>query len=236
MPQVLSSREQLKKDPLQETVKKGLEWVGSHRQTFLSIIGTAAVVLVVGAFIVTNYKNVRSQAWERYSAGQNAMIMQNWDGALGLYNDVITNYGRTPAAVYALLSKGDVLHHQGKYQEAVDSYKQCLEKNPPRIILPLLLASKGTAEEDMGDFGAAVASYQKFVSEFQDHYLSPKVYESLGRAHELNHNPDAAKEIYGQIITLFPGTPWAEVAKSRYQSISPQPFQNAQPGSPDKPQ
>ncbi len=235
MPQVLSSREQLKKDPLQESIKKGIEWAGTHRQTFFSVIGTAAVALVVGAFIISNFKNVREQAWERYSAGQNAMIMQNWDGALGLFNDVTTNYGRTPAAAYAMLSKGDVLYRQGKYAESLESYKECLKNDPPRVILPLVLASKGAAEEDSGDYNAAAETYRKFVTEFQDHFLSPKVYEALGRSQELAHNPDAAKETYGQIITLFPGTPWAEVAKARYQSISPQPFQNAQPGGPSQP-
>ncbi len=232
MPQVLSSREQLKKDPLQESLKKSVEWVAGNRQTFLSIIGTVAVVIVVGAFIISNLKNLRKQAWEHYSAGQNAMIMQNWDGAINLFNGVIKDYGHTPATVYALLSKGDVLYRQGKTQEAIDSYKQCLEKDPPKIILPLLLASLGTAQEDAGDYNSAITSYKQFTAEFQEHFLAPKTYESLGRAYELSRNPDAAKEIYGKIITLFPGTPWAELAKARYQAISPVPFQNSAPQNP----
>lgn len=225
MPQVLSSREELKKDPLQEYFKQALEWIEGHRQTFYSAVGTVVVVAVVAAFIVTNFKNLRKQAWERYSSGQNAMIMQNWDGAIGTFDDVINNYGRTPAATYALLSKGDVLYRKGDYQGAIASYKLCLEKNPPKIILPLVLISMGTAQEDAADPNSAIETYKRFTSEFPDHYLAPKAYESLGRAYETTLNPDAAKGIYEKIITLFPGTSWAETARLRYQAISPAPFQ-----------
>lgn len=225
MPQVLSSREELKKDPLQEAVRRALDWIENNRQTFFSVAGTLLVVVAVAAFIFANLRNLRNQAWDKYSGGQNAMIMQNWDGALGLFDDVINNYARTPASAYALLSKGDVLYQKGDYAGSIASYKLCLEKNPPRILLPLLLISMGTAQEDAADYASAIESYKRFTSEFPDHYLAPKAYESLGRAYEASLNADAAKGVYEKIITLFPGTPWAETARLRYQAISPAPFQ-----------
>ena len=39
------------------------------------------------------------------------------------------------------------------------------------------------------------------------------------------YGPDAAKEIYEKMITMFPGTMWSEKARLRYQGLSPQPFQ-----------
>ena len=45
-----------------------------------------------------------------------------------------------------------------KFQEAADVYKKCLEKDPPKIILPFVLSGLGTAKEDAGDYAAASRS------------------------------------------------------------------------------
>ncbi|MBI2915733.1 MAG: tetratricopeptide repeat protein [Elusimicrobia bacterium] len=231
MVQPLSSRQDLKIDPLQQWVQGALEWVAAHRQTFFSIVGTVAVVAGVTVFIFSNFRNLRKQAWERYAAGQNWSFSNQPDNGLNYFNEVINNYGHTPAAVFALLGKGDLLYRQGKFPEAVESYKRCLEKNSSKMILPFILAGMGASQEQMGDYSSSVATYRQFLSEFSEHYLSPKIHESLGRVYELSHNPDAAKEIYEKIITVFPGSSWAEKARVRYQTISPQPFQTPLPAS-----
>jgi tetratricopeptide (TPR) repeat protein len=97
------------------------------------------------------------------------------------------------------------------------------------VILPFILASMGAAQEDQGDFNAAVATYKRLLAEFPDHFLTTKAYESLARSYELSKNPDAAKEIYEKIITMFPGTIWSEKARLRYQTLAPNPFQMSAP-------
>jgi len=226
MAQTYSSREDIKKDPLQEWTRISLEWIAANRQTFFSIAGTVAVVVIIFAFMVANFHNLRKQAWEKYSSGQNWVYANKPANAIGLFNEVLENYSHTPAATYALLSKGNVLYSQKNYPEAIDSFKKCLERNPPKIILPFVLTALGSAQEDSGDYASAIATYKKVISDFPDHYLSPKMYESLARAYELSLNPDAAKEVYEKIITMFPGTYWSEKARQRYHQISPEPFQN----------
>lgn len=227
--QTLSSHEELKRDPLQDSVRSGLEWIAAHRQTFFSIVGTLAVLIVVAAFIVSNFRNLRQQAWERYSAGQNWAYSGNADNAINQFNEVINQFSRTPAAAYAVLSKGDILYQQRKFPEAVEAYKQCIDRDPPKVILPFAMSALGNAQEDQGDFQGAIASYKDFLSRFPDHLLAPKVHEALGRTYELALNPDAAKETYEKIITLYPSTLWAEHARKRYQVLNPQPFQSNVP-------
>lgn len=227
MPQPFSSRQELKRDLLQEWVKKSVEWIAAHRQTFFSIVGTLAVSIAVIAFIIVNFKNLRTQAWERYSSGQNWMLANQPDNAMSFFNDVIQNYARTPAAIHALLAKGDLLYQQRKYAEAIESYRQCLDKKPSKMILPLVLSGLGSAQEDQGDFAAAITTYKQFVSEFPDHFLAPKMYEALARVYEVSLNPDAAKEIYEKIIVAFPGTYWSEKARIRYQKLAPQLLRSA---------
>lgn len=224
MPQPFSSRQELKRDLLQEWMKKAVDWIAAHRQTFFSILGTAAVSIAVISFIVINFKNLRTQAWEKYSAGQNWMMANQPDNALNFFNEVIQNYSRTPAAIYSLLAKGDLLYQQKRYAEARESYQQCLEKKPAKILLPFVLSGLGAAQEDQGDFTAAIATYKQFVSEFPDHFLAPKIYEALARVYELSLNPEAAKEIYEKMIVAFPGSYWAEKARNRYQRLAPPPF------------
>lgn len=232
MPQPYSTRDDIKGDPFQEYVQKGLEWIATHRQTFFSIVGTVAVVVVVVLFIIGNFKNVRRDAWERYASGINWMAAKNADNAMNMFNEVINNYGRTPAAEYALLAKGDLLYAQRNFTESIQAFKQCLEGNPKRILLPFVHSGLGTAYEDNGDYTNAISSYKQFVNEFPSHYMAPKIYESLARNYELSRNPDAAKEVYEKVITMFPDTLWAQKARVRYQMLAPQPFQSlpSQPG------
>lgn len=228
MPQIFSSKDHLKRDPLQERASQLIEWIAANRQTFFSIVGTAAVVLVVVAFIIASFRNLREQAWQKYSEAQNWVYANRPDQALNALNDVVSNYSRTPAAVYALLSKGDVLYAQRKPKEAVEAYQECLSKGPERVMLPFVLSSLGAAQEDEGDFDAAASTYKRLISDFPDHFLTPKAYESLARCYEMAKNPDAAKEVYEKIITMFPGTLWADKARLRYQKLSPQPFQGGE--------
>ncbi len=225
MAQPLSSREDLKTDLFQSWVKNGLNWIGNHRQTFFSVVGTIFVVGILAAFIISNFINLRKQAWERYALGHNWSMSTDPAKSLSYFDDIIQNFSHTPAAVYALLSKGDVLYREGKFDESIAQYQQCLEKKPNKAIVPFVLESLGAAQEQKGNFAAALSAYKQFLQDYSNHYLAPKVYESLGRSYELSLNPDAAKEIYEKIITLYPNTLWSEKAKVRYQIISPQPFQ-----------
>ena len=229
MAQPYSSRDDIKRDVLRDWTKRALEWVALHRQTFFSIVGTAAVVLLVILFIVTNFKSLRRQAWEKYAAGQNWAYANNPGNALNFFDDVINNFTRTPAATYSLLAKADLLFEQKKLQEAIEAYHRCREKNPPRIILPFVLSGLGMAEEDSGDYPSAIEAYKQLAADFPDHFLAPKIYESLGRVYELSRNAEAAKEVYEKIITMFPATFWAEKARMRYQALAPQPFQLSEP-------
>ncbi len=231
MPQPFSSRDDIKGDFLQETLQKALEWVSHNRQTFFSIVGTVAVVLVVAAFVVTNFKSLRKQGWERYSQGENWIYANNPGNALNSFEDVITNFSRTPAATYALLAKADILSQQKRYPEAIDAYKKCIEKNPPKLVLPFALSGLGISQENSGDFAGAIETYKRFVSDFPDHFLSPKIYESLARTYEMSRNADGAKEVYEKIITMFPATIWADKARVRYQALAPQPFQGNPPAA-----
>ena len=227
MPQPFSTRDDLKLDPLQEYFRIILDWTLAHRQTFLSVAGTLAVAAVVSAFIVTGLRSRDRQAWEKYNFAQTWAVTNNPQNALNAYDDVVTNFGRTPAAAYALLGKGDVLYQQKRYAEAVEAYKQCLAKDPPKIILPVVFSGLGAAQEDGGDFAGAIESYKQYTANFPDHMLAPKIYESLARAYEFSRNQDAAKEVYEKIITMFPDSFWAEKARGRYQALAPTPFQNA---------
>ncbi len=231
MPQTLSSREDLKTDLFQSGIGKLLDWISHHRQTFFSIVGTLAVGGILTAFILSNFINLRKQAWERYAAGHNWSVSNEPTKSLSHFDDVIQNFSHTPAVVYAHLSKGDLLYRGRKLDEAIVHYQHCLEKKPNKFIHPFVLESLGAAQEEKGDIAASIATYKQFLQDFSDHYLAPKVYESLGRVYELSLNPDAAKEIYEKIITMYPTTLWSEKAKLRYQIISPQPFQTSSPSS-----
>ena len=239
MAQPFSTRDDLKRDILQDTLKLGFDWVAANRQTFFSVLGTVGVAGVVAVFVFTNFQNLKRQAWERYNLGQTRAATNNPQNAISTFDEVVSKFGRTPAAAYALLGKGDVLYQQRRYPDAIAAYRQCLEKSPSKIIAPFVLAGLGAALEDSGDYTGAIETYKQFTSNYPDHILAPKMYESLARTYELSKNLDAAKEVYEKIITMFPETFWSEKARGRYQALAPQPFQNvpapASQGAPSKP-
>ena len=229
MPQQISSRDDLKKDPFQDKLQVALEWIAAHRQTFFSIVGTVAVVIVVAVFVATNFRSLNRQAWERYNRAQGWAEANNPSNALSSYDDVITNFGRTKAATFALLGKGDILYRQRRLPEAIQAYQQCLAKGPSKLIAPFALSGLGAAQEDNADFAGAIETYKQFTANYPDHILAPKIYESLARAYEYSRNPDAAKEVYEKIMTMFPDSLWAQNARGRYQTLAPAPFQDTKP-------
>ncbi len=227
MSQPFSTRDDLKTDAFQEQIKLALEWVAANRQKFFTAVGTVAAVIAVIAFVATNMMSLRRQAWDKYNMAQTWAATNNPQNALGVYDEIINSFGRTPAAAYALLGKGDVLYQQKRYPESIESYKKALAKSPAKIILPYIYSGLGAAQEDSGNFLDAIESYKQFTANYPDHMLAPKVYESLARSYEFSRNLDAAKETYEKIITMFPDSFWAQKARDRYQALAPAPFQNA---------
>ena len=184
MPQQISSREDLKKDPFQDRIQLALEWIAAHRQTFFSIVGTLVVVIVIAVFVATNLRTLNTQAWERYNRGQGWAQAGNPQNAISSYDDVITNFGRTKAAAYAMLGKGDILYRQRQLPEAIKTYQECLSKGPSKLLAPFALSGLGAAQEDSGDFAGAIETYKQFTSNYPDHFLAPKMYEYQARCYE----------------------------------------------------
>src|SRR3989338_6564320 len=168
MPQPFSTRDDLKLDPLQEYFRIILDWTLAHRQTFLSVAGTLAVAAVVSAFIVTGLRSRDRQAWEKYNFAQTWAVTNNPQNALNAYDDVVTNFGRTPAAAYALLGKGDVLYQQKRYAEAVETYKQCTANFPDHMLAPKIYESLARAYEFSRNQDAAKEVYEKIITMFPD--------------------------------------------------------------------
>jgi len=229
MPQPFSTRDDLKQDPFQAKIHAALEWIAAHRQTFLRIVGTLAVTAVLAALAAASFRSLNRQAWEHYNRAQGlaaADTPENTQNALNSYDNVITKFGRTKAAVFALLGKGDLLYREKRLAEAIEAYQKCLAKKPSKRIIPFALCGLGAAQEDNGDFSGAIETYKQFTANDPNHILAPKIYESLARCYEFSKNTDAAKEVYEKIITAFPDSLWAQNAQKRYLALAPAPFQD----------
>ncbi|HET6528119.1 MAG TPA: tetratricopeptide repeat protein [Balneolaceae bacterium] len=60
--------------------------------------------------------------------GFKAAIQGDVDGALQLYNEVVTKFGDDPAAVRALLNIGMIHYNTGYFMKAISSFKEVIEK------------------------------------------------------------------------------------------------------------
>jgi TolA-binding protein len=200
---------------------KAFEWIKNNRETFIGSIVILVAAIIFSAYFFMHYRGLRDAAWKNLFMAQQMGYAGNIPQAMQQLDGITASYGSTSAAPYALMTKGDILFAQNKFQEAAAEYTKALnDKN----VGPFASYNLGKCKEAAGDLAGAQAQYSDFLSKTPDHYLAPEVHASLARCQELSGATDLARTSYEKIALLYPDTSWAAQAKARL----------AQPAAPAK--
>lgn len=195
-----------------------LAWIKTHRETFIgSVVITLAAILFAVYFFI-HYRDLRDTAWKNLFIAQQVGYSGNVPQAQEQLSAIAKTYSNTSAAPYAVMTSGDILFAQNKFNEAGEEYSKILSD---KTVGPFAAYALGKCKEAQGDLAGAQAQYAEFLAKNPEHFLAPEVHASLARAQELSGAKDLARTTYEKIVLLYPDTAWAMQAKARLEAKAP---------------
>ena len=214
------SRQGLKKNELEDFILKTADWAKNNRQLFSGVSLTAAAVVALTVFFFARYHMVRLRADEKLAYGQANYFQGKAQDAMGIFDEIISQYPGTAAAYKSRLHKATYLLEMRQFDEAEKIILPAVEEGKPKTIIPLAMSVLGAIRENAGKYKEAISAYNTFLDNYPEHFFAPKIYESLARVYELNGSPQDARATYEKLATLYPASAWAQRAQARIASIT----------------
>ena len=198
------------------------------------------VIAVVGVLVVVTAAILGVRGWMRYHADQGAELLAQVfplyektangqaqaaeiEQAIKGLNQVVGEYGATPAGLQARLALGSLYLSQGKYDLSRVQFAELAEDpDIPQQLLPLALRGLGNGLEAQQKFADAAQAYQQALAA-----AGPGLSEllRLDRARALAASGDkhAATAIYRELLEKAPEGAVAKEAKDRLVALGEAP-------------
>ncbi|HWR10922.1 MAG TPA: tetratricopeptide repeat protein [Rectinemataceae bacterium] len=208
-------------------IQKLSDFVSKKRVIFLSIAGAlAGILLIVGVYsIVSNshaenssraMEEVRTKiaAWNDES--EEAKKTELESGIMADIDDVAKKWPKSFAAQQALFTKSSLYAVKKDWANAETASLEASKILPKTYLAPLALESAAVAAEEQGKADVALEYYSKIIAQYKEDTPNlSHAYFSVARLNEAKSDWKAALESYNKILSDFPDTDWAKLAKDR---------------------
>src|SRR5208282_3352409 len=124
-------RQEVKKNEVADVLGKVWAWQRSNHQQVLGGAGVLLVLLLLGGYFAYQRLMSARAAWHQLSLAQSYIYQGQAGPALSELQALIQQFDRTPAWGFAVLLEGDILFHQGDFQQAAATYQKILERQSP---------------------------------------------------------------------------------------------------------
>lgn len=187
---------------------------------FLKENGIAIVVGVVIAAV----------AFVGYSAWKNSKIAKI-DTASSLlansmtvpqFQEIVTNYGDTPAAPLAQLSLASAYYDQGQYELALDAFQQFAATYADHTMASAAGLGIAQSLEALTRFDEALVGYDALLSKYPDSYLAATAIFGKARVLEAQQKFAEAKALYEEFIAAHPESRWLGRAETGLDFVKKQ--------------
>ena len=191
-----------------------------------------AVVLAIGVPVYL-YKQKATenfdQVWSRIyqinyevaTARQSGSEKQNEaiEGAIREYTFLKDNLSTTGATPWLLLELGNSQYKVKKYDDAMLTYREFIERFGDHSLVPIVRQSLGYVLEEKEQFNEAVGQFEKIAKDPEATYLKAQAKLDAGRCYEKLKQINAAMSAYKDVIDSFPDSGWAKMAKYQLEDI-----------------
>jgi outer membrane protein assembly factor BamD (BamD/ComL family) len=141
------------------------------------------------------------------------------EGAIREYTFLKDNLSTTGATPWLLLELGNAQYKVKKYDDAILTYKEFIKRFGDHSLAPIIRQSLGCVFEEKEQLQEAVEQFEKIAKDSEATYLKAQVSLDVGRCYEKLKQVNAAMAAYKDIISSFPDSEWARMAKYRLEDI-----------------
>lgn len=212
------ARKDLKEDKVYMTMAEVVDYVVRYRLWIG--LGILVVLMIFGAgyFLHLHSVSVAEEAsWALYQA----TYLDDFSGKIAALEKVSADYAETPAGEFASFLLADTLYEDAKYEEAVEAFREFVEKNPKHILAPSAMEAIGFSQESQGQWKEAIETYSELIRDRTESPAAARVNYRIGLCYERNGQKEEAAEAYQVAIELMPNSLWAEYATERLSSLGP---------------
>lgn len=178
------------------------------RQNGISLL--VGVGLAVAVFLgVSAYRNYKK------SAASTAFDLLFRSQTPDQFQQILTQYGSTPAAPLAQLAMASAQFDQGQYELAGHLFMQFQAKYPDHPFTLQAVLGQAQCKEAAGQLEEALAAYEQFAASHPDHYLQPVALFGKARTLEQMGRFAESRAVYEDFIALGKtNSPWTARAEA----------------------
>lgn len=188
----------------------GLAYMDRRERTAAELLGRARIVLLPAGGAAQGASLPDGDGRSEEAAQE----------AVATLEEVVRDYGGTPAGLQSRLLLGQVYFDRGDHDAALEVYGDLAERGgaPPEM---KALAWEGLAyvHEEMGEPAEAIPWYRKVTEETEAAYLHPWAWMGLGRSYEQIGQPQEALDAYWRFMSDFPNHPQVEEARASVSKL-----------------
>ncbi len=212
-----------------ERLRKFLKFFDDNKITIAIGIAIALAIGVPVYLYKQKGANDFEEVWSRIyqinyemaTAQQGSPEEQNEaiEGSIREYIFLKDNLSTTGATPWLLLELGNAQYGAKKYDDAIITYRKFIERFGSHSLAPIIRQSLGYALEENEQFKEAVGQFEKIANDSEASYLKAQVRLDAGRCYEKLKQINAAMVSYKDVISSFPDSEWAKMAKYRLEDI-----------------
>ncbi|MFQ5964772.1 MAG: tol-pal system YbgF family protein [Candidatus Scalinduaceae bacterium] len=194
-------------------------------------IGIAVIVAVsVPVFLYRQKKNNDfNEVWSRIWRNNYEIVVaqqegpekktETIEGAINEYTFLKNSLSTTNATPWLLLELGNTQYNAKKYDDAIVTYKEFIQRVGNHPLVPIVRQSLGYAYEENGQLKEAIDQFEKIVIDTEATFLKAQAKLDAGRCYEKLGELSAAVAAYKDVIDFLPESHCARMAKYRMEGI-----------------
>ena len=189
----------------------------------LDFLKENAIAIVVGVLIAA-VAFVGYSAWKNSRAAKvdTASALLANSSTVPQFQEIIANYGETPAAPLAQLSLASAYYDQAQYELARDGFQQFIAANPEHTMAAVAELGVAQSLEALAQYDAALAGYDAFLVKHADNYLAASATFGKARVLEAQQKYAEAKTLYEEFIAANPESRWLGRAETGLEFVKKQ--------------
>ncbi|ODS33970.1 MAG: hypothetical protein SCARUB_00840 [Candidatus Scalindua rubra] len=140
-------------------------------------------------------------------------------GAINEYTFLKNNLSTTSATPWLLLELGNAQYKVKKYDEAISTYKEFINRFYKHHLTPVVRQSLGYVFEEKEQLKDAIEQFEIIAKDPESTYIKAQAKLDTGRCYEKLGQLNSAVAVYKDVIDFLPESSWAKMAKYRLEDI-----------------